>query len=167
MKISQKGLYALQAMMRLARRYNQGAIRIRQIAADEGLPEKFLELILLEMKKARLVESVRGPRGGYRLRRPPSEIYLAEIIRLMDGALAPFGDAQQLRELIANDVEHRGLYQVFLDVRDEAARILEKTSLADIIKDGTTQSKREEARQRNTMPSRVVAKVPKRTGSEK
>lgn len=156
MKISQKGLYALQAMMRLARRYNQGAIRIRQIAADEGLPEKFLELILLQMKKARLVESVRGPRGGYRLRRPPSEIYLAEIIRLMDGALAPFGDAQQLRELIANDVEHRGLYQVFLDVRDEAARILEKTSLADIIKDGTT-NRSAKKRGEKQMPSRVMA----------
>ena len=98
MKISQKGLYALQAMMRLARRYNEGAIRIRDIAYDEGLPEKFLELILLELKNARMVESVRGAKGGYRLRRPPSEIYLAEIIRLMDGALAPFGDAEQLRE---------------------------------------------------------------------
>ena len=135
MKISQKGLYALQAMMRLARRYNQGAIRIRDIAYDEGLPEKFLELILLEMKNARLVESVRGAKGGYQLRRPPSEIYLAEIIRLMDGALAPFGDAEQLRDLIENDVEHRALYQVFLDVRDAAARIMEKTSLADIIKE--------------------------------
>jgi len=57
MKISQKGLYALQAMMMLARRYNQGAIRIRDIAYEEDLPEKFLELILLEMKNARLVES--------------------------------------------------------------------------------------------------------------
>lgn len=137
MKISQKGLYALQAMMRLARRYNEGAIRIRDIAYDEGLPEKFLELILLELKNARMVESVRGAKGGYRLRRPPSEIYLAQIIRLMDGALAPFGDAEQLRDLIESDVEHRALYQVFLDVRDAAARILENTSLADIIKDDT------------------------------
>jgi Rrf2 family cysteine metabolism transcriptional repressor len=135
MKISQKGLYALQAMMRLARRYNEGAIRIRDIAYDEGLPEKFLELILLELKNARMVESVRGAKGGYRLRRPPSEIYLAQIIRLMDGALAPFGDAEQLRDLIESDVEHRALYQVFLDVRDAAAHILENTSLGDIIKD--------------------------------
>ena len=56
MKISQKGLYALQAMMMLARRYSQGAIRIRDIAYEEALPEKFLELILLELKNARLVE---------------------------------------------------------------------------------------------------------------
>ena len=82
MKISQKGLYALQAMMMLARRYSQGAIRIRDIAYEEDLPEKFLELILLELKNARLVESVRGAKGGYQLRRPSEEIFLSEIIRL-------------------------------------------------------------------------------------
>ncbi len=133
MKISQKGLYALQAMMMLARHYNQGAIRIRDIAYEEDLPEKFLELILLEMKNARMVESVRGAKGGYQLRRPPSEIHLSEIIRLIDGALAPFGDADQLRSLIDRDAEHRALYQVFLDVRNAAARILENTTLADIV----------------------------------
>jgi Rrf2 family protein len=133
MKISQKGLYALQAMMMLARRHNQGAIRIRDIAYEEGLPEKFLELILLEMKNARMVESVRGAKGGYQLRRPPSEIHLSEIIRLIDGPLAPFADAEQLRSLIDRDAEHRALYRVFLDVRDAAAKILEHTTLADIV----------------------------------
>jgi len=132
MKISQKGLYALQAMMMLARRYNQGAIRIRDIAYEEELPEKFLELILLELKNARMVESVRGAKGGYQLRRAPAEIRLSEIIRLIDGPLAPFGDAEQLRALIDRDAAHRALYQVFLDVRNSAAKILESTSLADI-----------------------------------
>jgi Rrf2 family protein len=133
MKISQKGLYALQAMMVLTRRYNQGAIRIRDIAYEENLPEKFLELILLELKNARIVESVRGAKGGYRLRRPPSEIPLSEIIRLIDGPLAPFGDADQLRTLISRDAEHSSLYKVFLQVRDAAANILEHTTLADLI----------------------------------
>ncbi len=122
MKVSQKGLYALQAMMVLTRRYTQGAIRIRDIAYEENLPENFLELILLELKNARLVESVRGAKGGYRLRRPPSEIRLSEIIRLIDGPLAPFGDADQ-----------SALYKVFLEVRDAAAKILENTTLADLI----------------------------------
>ena len=133
MKISQKGLYALQALMMLSRRYHQGAIRIRDIAYEEGLPEKFLELILLELKNARIVESVRGAKGGYQLRRAPAEIRLSEIIRLIDGPLAPFGDAEQLRSLIDRDAEHRALYRVFLDVRDAAAKILEHTSLADIV----------------------------------
>jgi Rrf2 family protein len=132
MRISQKGLYALQSATMLARHYNQGAIRIHDIAAEENLPEKFLELILLELKYARVVESVRGAHGGYRLRRPPDEIFLSEIIRTIDGPLAPFGDADSLRTLINQDVVHRPLFRVFLDVRDAAAHILENTSLADI-----------------------------------
>ena len=133
MKISQKGLYALQAMMMLARHHHQGAIRIRDIAYEEALPEKFLELILLELKNARMVESARGAKGGYQLRREPADIHLSDIIRLIDGPLAPFGDAEQLRELIDRDLPHRALYQVFLDVRDAAARILDNTTLADLI----------------------------------
>jgi Rrf2 family protein len=138
MKISQKGLYALQAMMVLTRRYTQGAIRIRDIAYEENLPEKFLELILLELKNARMVESVRGAKGGYRLRRAPSEIRLSEIIRLIDGPLAPFGDADQLRVLIDRDADHSALYKVFLEVRDAAAQILENTTLEDLISRGPT-----------------------------
>ena len=141
MKISHKGLYALKAMTLLARRCDQGAIRIRDIAYEEELPEKFLELILLELKNARMVDSVRGAKGGYRLRRPPDQISLAEIIRLIDGALAPLGDAEQLRCLIDADDNHRSLYQVFLDVRDAAARILENTTLADLVKN-TPQQRR-------------------------
>lgn len=126
----------------LARHYNQGAIRIRDIAYEEGLPEKFLELILLELKNARMVESVRGAKGGYRLRRPPSEIHLSEIIRLIDGPLAPFADAEELRSLIHRDEEHRALYQIFLDVRDAAARILEHRTLADLLSPKSPGSKR-------------------------
>ena len=151
MKVSQKGLYALQAMMMLARHYNQGAIRIRDIAYEEELPEKFLELILLELKNARMVESVRGAKGGYQLRRPPSNIPLSEIIRLVDCPLAPFGDAEQLRSLIDRDHEHRALYQVFLDVRNAAARILESTSIADIA--NPSPSPRRRARKKKTEAS--------------
>jgi len=134
-KISQKGLYALQALMLLARKYAEGAIKIREIAAAENLPEKFLELILLQLKTARLVESVRGAKGGYRLRRPPSRIFLGEIIRTIDGPLAPFGDAESLRRLVERDKKHSSLYRVFLDVRNAAARIMDHTSLADICHD--------------------------------
>jgi len=120
--------------MTLARRHQQGAIKIREIAADSDLPEKFLELILLELKNARIVDSVRGARGGYRLRRDPSEIPLADIIRLIDGPLAPLGDAEQLRGLIAKDAHHRALYEVFLEVRNAAAKILENTTIADVVR---------------------------------
>lgn len=159
MKISQKGLYALQAMMMLARRYNQGAIRIRDIAYEEGLPEKFLELILLELKNARIVESVRGAKGGYQLRRPPSEIHLSEIIRLIDGPLAPFGDAEQLRTLIDRDADHRALYQIFLDVRDAAAKILEHTSLADIVNGRDSSGGKKRGRKKKGEGSSVLPMV--------
>jgi Rrf2 family protein len=153
MKISQKGLYALQAMMMLARKYQQGAIRIRDIAYEENLPEKFLELILLELKNARIVESVRGAKGGYQLRRDPADIHLSEIIRLIDGPLAPFGDADQLRVLIDRDIPHRALYQVFLDVRDAAAHILEHTTLADLISGPEPRSAKGGKRQKRSAAS--------------
>ena len=142
MKISQKGLYALQALMMLARHSEQGAIRIRDIAYEENLPEKFLELILLEMKNARIVESARGAKGGYQLRRSPWEIRLSEIIRLIDGPLAPFGDAEHLRELIDRDDNRRALYEVFLEVRDAAAKILEGTTLADLMTDNSSKPRK-------------------------
>jgi Rrf2 family protein len=114
-------------------RYGTGTIKIREIAMEGDLPEKFLELILLELKNARIVESVRGAKGGYQLRRSPAEIHMSEIIRLIDGPLAPFGDAEQLRHLIALNDDHRALYEIFLRVRDSAAKILESTTIADLV----------------------------------
>jgi len=132
MRISKKGLYALEAMLRLAEDYHAAPVTIHSIATSEGIPEKFLELILRDLKSARLLESVRGARGGYRLKRHPSKIYLGEIIRTIDGPLAPFADAQGLRRLVKQDRRHSALYRVFLDVRNAAARILDHTSLAEV-----------------------------------
>src|SRR5271157_4294185 len=149
LKISQKGLYALHALMTLARRYQQGATTVRDIASESDLPVKFLGLILLELKHAWIVESVRGSAGGWRLRRAPSEILLSEIIRLIDGPLAPFGDADQLRVLIDRDAHHSALYKVFLEVRDAAAKILENTTLADLISRGPAEGSHLKTANRN------------------
>jgi Rrf2 family protein len=132
MRVSKKGLYALEALTVLARGYPDRTIKIRAIAASEDIPEKFLELILLELKRARLVESERGARGGYRLRRAPGRIFLGDVIRTIDGPLAPFGDAATLRRLVARDKKHRPVYKLLLDVRNAAARIMDHTSLADL-----------------------------------
>jgi Rrf2 family protein len=166
LKISQKGLYALQAIMTLGRRYGTETIKIRDIAMDSDLPEKFLELILLELKNARIVESVRGAKGGYRLRRAPAEIKLSEIIRLVDGPLAPFGDADQLRSLIITDPDHRGLYGVFLEVRDAAAQILESTTVADIVGDGAKSRKRSSAKKKKTKKGPILSIVHKEAKSK-
>jgi len=161
LKISQKGLYALQALMTLGRRYGTGTVKIREIAIENDLPEKFLELILLEMKNARIVESVRGARGGYQLRRQPVDIHLSEIIRLVDGPLAPFGDADQLRSLIATDADHRALYEVFLKVRDSAAKILESTTIADLVASSTKHPKPRKKGKHGTL----LSVIEKRTAS--
>ena len=92
MKVSRKGLYALAAMTMLARNYPGRIAKVHEIALAERIPEKFLELILLDLKKAGMIESRRGAQGGYRLKRSPSKIPLGEIIRTVDGPLAPFAD---------------------------------------------------------------------------
>jgi len=71
MRISQRGLYALQALVVLARHYSDDVIKIHDIAKEEQLPEKFLETILRDLKRGRFVSSSRGVNGGYRLQRPP------------------------------------------------------------------------------------------------
>jgi Rrf2 family protein len=167
MKVSQKGLYALQALIMLARHDNEGAIKIRDIAYEENLPEKFLELILVELKNARIVDSVRGAKGGYQLRRKASEIHLSEIMRLIDGPLAPFGDADSLRDLIESDGSHRALYQVFLQVRDAAAYILESTTLADIARMPTGPAKKGKATEGKTAKARASAREKQPDASNK
>ena len=132
MRISKKGLYALEAMIALAKNYPGRTTKIHEIAESDQIPEKFLEAILLDLKTARLVESVRGAQGGYLLRREPSKLFLGEIIRTIDGPLAPMGDAKSLRNLVKRDKRHSALYQVLLDVRNAAAGILDHTSLADL-----------------------------------
>lgn len=133
MRISQKGLYALQALIVLARQYPGGkAARIRDIAQEEQLPEKFLEAILRDLKRMRVVVSVRGAHGGYQLQRPPDQIFLGDVLRRIDGPLAPFEDAESLRRRVHQDPKHRPLFQLLLDVRDATARIMDNTSLAQI-----------------------------------
>src|SRR6266542_152643 len=133
MKISHRGLYALKALLHLAAAHDRGLIKIHEIAAEEAIPEKFLEGILVTLKNARLVTSQRGREGGYRLRRPPAEIMIGEIVRIMDGPLAPLGDAVELAQRVRTEPRHAGLFDVFLDVRNAAAAILDHTTLADVL----------------------------------
>jgi Rrf2 family cysteine metabolism transcriptional repressor len=90
-------------------------------------------VILVTQKTARIVTSERGPHGGYRLRRPPGEVIVADVIRLLDGPLAPFGDAAQLAERIRTEERHAGLFELFLDVRNAASAILDHTTLSALL----------------------------------
>jgi Rrf2 family protein len=133
MKISSRGLYALKALTHLAEAYAGGLVKIHKVAEEEQIPEKFLEGILVTLKNARIVSSQRGREGGYRLRRPPAEVTLGEVVRSVDGPLAPFGDAVELAYRVKNEPRHAGLFDLFLDVRNAAARILDHTSLQDLV----------------------------------
>jgi Rrf2 family transcriptional regulator, cysteine metabolism repressor len=133
MRVSQRGLYALKALLHLAEAYDRGIVKIREIAEAEAVPEKFLESILVALKNARLVVSQRGREGGYRLRRPPAEIVVGDVMRMIDGPLAPFGDVVELTRLVRTEPRRAGLFDLFLEVRNAAAAILDHTSLADLV----------------------------------
>ncbi len=133
MRLSQRGLYALEALVHLAEAYDRGVVKIHAIAEAESIPEKFLEGILVTLKNARLVSSVRGREGGYRLRRPPQEIRVGEVVRMIDCPLAPFGDAVELAQRVRTEARHAGLFDLLLEVRNASAGILDNTSLQDLV----------------------------------
>lgn len=133
MKVSQRGLYALKALLHLAAAYDGGLVKIRAIAEAESIPEKFLEGILVALKNARVVASQRGREGGYRLRRPPAEIQIGDVVRLIDGPLAPFGDVVELQHRVRTEERHPGLFDLFLEVRNAASAIVDRTTLADLL----------------------------------
>lgn len=108
---------------------------VRTLAEEERIPSKFLETILLELKNHGIVASRKGKLGGYLLNRPPSEVSLGSVIRIIDGPLAPLPCASETayrkcEECI--DEETCGTQIVMRRVRDATARILDGTSLADV-----------------------------------
>ena len=89
MNLSQKCQYAVRAVLELAKQYGQGPITISQIAASQAIPQRFLEIILNELRPTGLIESRRGIQGGYLLARDPATISVGDIIRLVEGPLDP------------------------------------------------------------------------------
>jgi Rrf2 family protein len=132
-KVSKKGEYGVRALCHLAERHGEGVVQIREIARLESIPSKFLEGILLQMKTAGILRSRRGIEGGYALAKPPEEITLGEVIRLLDGPLSPMGSAKELRELMSRSPRHAGFYEVLMDVRNAAAEILDRTTLKEVV----------------------------------
>jgi Rrf2 family protein len=132
-KISHRGLYALKALIHLAAAYDGGLVAARTVAEKEEIPEKFLEGILLHLKNVRVVSSERGREGGYRLRKPPSEVFVGDIVRLIDGPVAPLGDVFELERRMKTEPRHPGLFDLFLELRNAASAIVDRTTLADLL----------------------------------
>ena len=98
------------------------------------MPKKFLEQILITLKTSGYVKSKKGSYGGYKLTKNPEQISLAEIIRLMDGALAPVESASKYFYEVTPIEQHKKLMSIFIDIRDYISDKLENTSFADLIK---------------------------------
>lgn len=137
MKLSKKGEYALRSLINLgiAAEMKRKLVQVSELAEGEQLPVKFLEQILQALKEAGIVASQRGKFGGYRLARPASKIFIGEVVRLIDGPLAPIGCVSQTayEPCTCPDEAHCGLRMLMVDVRNAIADILDRYTLADVV----------------------------------
>ena len=137
MTLSKKTRYAIVALTRLAREYGKGPIQIRDIAEGEMIPQRFLENILLEMRKLGILGSKLGKEGGYFLLKHPSDVSLAEIVRHFEGTIALMycvsEKAYQPCEF-CRDEANCNIRRVFKEVRDTTFDILNRTSLEALIR---------------------------------
>ncbi len=127
--VSAKSDYALRAMLTLAAA--DGPFRGEELARSQGLPVKFLENILVDLRKAGLVQNRRGADGGYRLARPATEITPAEVIRALDGPLAEVRGLRPETATYEGPAEH--LQEVWVAVRAGLRSVLEHITLAQIV----------------------------------
>ena len=129
MRVSAKVDYALRAMLELAAAGD--LVKGEQLATAQGIPQKFLESILIDLRHAELVASRRGADGGYALARPAAEISIADVIRAVEGPIATVRGARP------EDIEYvgaaAGLQPLWLDLRTAMRGVLEETSLADVV----------------------------------
>ena len=135
--LSKKTKYALSSLIFLARNHGKGPVLIGDLAKAEGIPKKFLEAILLELKNRGFLQSRRGKAGGYLLGKPAEKIILGDVIRVLEGPLAPVSCVSQTAYQKCEECRDEnccGIRFVMKDVRDAIANILDKTSLADVLK---------------------------------
>lgn len=132
-----KTKYALKALQVLAKEFGQGPVLISEIARREKISPKFLELILLELKNQGILQSKKGKGGGYFLARPPHAVSVGQVVRLMEGPLAPLpcvSRTSYMRCAECRDERTCGIRIVMKDVRDATAKILDSTTLTDVLK---------------------------------
>ncbi len=134
--ISQRAKYALRALVALAQVRDKAPLQIAEIAEKQAIPKKFLEQILLELKHAGIVMSLRGKQGGYLLLKPAADITYGEVLRLIDGPVAPLPclslTAYRKCDDCAGEAECE-IRHVFERVADETRKVLLNTTIADSI----------------------------------
>ncbi len=135
MKLSTKSEYACLALIELADNYGSGWVTIEDIAKRQNIPKKYLENIMLIMNRAGYLISKRGIHGGYQLSKGPGNISVAEIVRLMDGALAPVRSVSKYYYENTPITQNKRLLLLMTDIRDYVANKLEKTTFKDLTGD--------------------------------
>jgi Rrf2 family protein len=134
MKLSLRGEYALRAILVLGLNYEKPVVRIQAISDHQNIPKRFLEQILNDLKSAGFVQSKRGVAGGYRLARKPEQITLAEIVRHVEGALAPVSCVSErfYEKCSCPDESRCAIRSVMKEVRDAIVGILECVTIAEL-----------------------------------
>jgi Rrf2 family protein len=134
--LSKKSQYAFKALMYLAQHDDKGPVLIAEISKKKRIPLKFLENILLELKKGGVLESKKGKGGGYYFAVPPADVPMAKIIRLLDGpiALLPCVSLNFYEKCKNCDEKSCGLHDMMVLVRDSTLKVLERKTVADIAK---------------------------------
>ena len=133
MRLSRKSEYGCLAMIDLAQHYGAEPVNMTELAERNAIPKKYLEQILLTLKRAGYVGSTRGPGGGYKLAKPPRRISLAQVIRLLDGPLAPVESVSKYFYEHTPVEANKKLTRVFKEIRDYASKKLEHTYLSDLL----------------------------------
>ena len=133
MKLTTRSEYALLALVYLARHPADEFISIDTIARAQGIPPKFLEQLMLALKRAHFLRSTKGQHGGYALAKTPNQISLAEVIRLFDGALAPTESVSENFYESTPIEKEKSLTAIFKDIRDYVSNKLETTTIADVM----------------------------------
>jgi len=134
--LSKKAKYGLRAVLVLAKEYGQGPVLISEISQREGIPKKFLELILLDLKNQGLLQSKKGKGGGYFLSKAPQAVTLGHVIRALDGPLAPLPCVSQTAYMKCEECKDEmtcGIRIVMKEVRDATAKILDGTTLGEVL----------------------------------
>jgi len=134
MNISVKGEYALQALIDLAAQAPGEPVKIADIARRQGIPQKFLELILASLKQGGFVESRRGAEGGYLLARPAESLTVGDVLRFVEGARPRLGNGGARARQRANSAPDNPFSEMWRQVERAVSEILDQTTLADILR---------------------------------
>lgn len=131
MRISAKGEYAIKAMLDLALHYGKGLIPIQDIAARQGIPQRYLEQVLLLLKRAGFLQSKRGSAGGYHLSQPPQEIMVGAVLRTMEGSLERSESGHRGSRRSASD-HARDLEDLWTEISSAVSGVVDRVSFADL-----------------------------------